>query len=119
MQQIRAHSRTSQQKNHQYKRKEQEGTKVVALCNRNGIPIVREEPKVKEGWVGKSKGLLQVLWERGFIDTSNLSRYTPTGRKKELGNIDMSMSLHHMMAMCPDFLNEPTGNKDVGDQLQY
>ena len=92
---------------------------LVALCNSNGIPIVREEPKVKEGWVGKSKGLLQVLWERGFIDTSNLSRYTPTGRKKELGNIDMSMSLHHMMAMCPDFLNEPTGNKDVGDQLQY
>ncbi|KAI2493895.1 hypothetical protein MHU86_20622 [Fragilaria crotonensis] len=58
---------------------------LVAMCNSSSIPIAREEPKVKEGWVGKSKGLLQVLWERGFIDANNLSRYTLTGRKMSLG----------------------------------
>jgi hypothetical protein len=27
------------------------------------------------GWAGKGKGLLQVLWERGWIDKSKISQY--------------------------------------------
>ena len=59
--------------------------KLVNLCQNNSIPITCKVPKIKEGWVGKAKGLLQVLWERGYIETSKLSSYTLTGRKDELG----------------------------------
>jgi hypothetical protein len=29
------------------------------------IPLTKIVPNVEAGWVGKQKGLLQVLWERG------------------------------------------------------
>ncbi|KAI2513790.1 hypothetical protein MHU86_573 [Fragilaria crotonensis] len=91
---------------------------LVVLCVNNGIPINRGDvPKIKEGWVGKAKGLLQILWERGFIDTSKLSSYTLTGRKNELGNVDVSFSLKHLMAMCPDFLNEEGMMEHIGAEL--
>jgi hypothetical protein len=90
---------------------------LVAVCINNSIPINCEVPKIKEGWVGKAKGLLQVLWERGFIDTNKLSSYTLTGRKDELGNVDLCFSLRHLMAMCPDFLNEEGMMEHVGSKL--
>ncbi len=31
--------------------------------------------QMKSGWAGKGKGLLQVLWERGWIDESKISEY--------------------------------------------
>ena len=44
---------------------------LVDLCINNKIPINRGQvPRIEEGWVGMEKGLLQVLFERGFIDTS-------------------------------------------------
>ena len=48
-----------------------------------GIPIEETTVKVKEGWAQKQKGLLQVLWEHGFIDTSKniKSYYTINGIK--------------------------------------
>ena len=90
---------------------------LIAICTNKNIPIDREVPKVKEGWVGKAKGLLQVLWERGYIDTSKLSSYTLTSRKDELGNVDLSLSLRHLMAMCPDFLNEEGMMEHVGAKI--
>ena len=81
---------------------------VGLLCVNNNIGMNRGHiPKIKEGWLGrKTKGLLQVLWERGFIDTNKLSSYTLTGKKNEFGIVDESLSLRHLMSMCPDFLNE-------------
>ncbi|KAI2490953.1 hypothetical protein MHU86_23612 [Fragilaria crotonensis] len=90
---------------------------LVAMCIHNDIPISRDVPKIKEGWMGKAKGLLQVLWERGFIDMNKLSNYTLTGRKDELGNLDLSLSLRHLMAMCPDFLNEEGMMEHIGAKL--
>jgi hypothetical protein len=90
---------------------------LVAVCINNSIPITCEVPKIKEGWVGKAKGLLQVLWERGFIDTNKLSSYTLTGRKDALGNVDLSFSLLHLMELCPDFLNEEGMMQHVGTKL--
>ena len=49
--------------------------------------------------------MLQVLWERGFIDSTNLNKYTLTG-KRELGIVNNVNSLRHIMGMCADFLNE-------------
>jgi hypothetical protein len=81
------------------------------------IPINREVPKFREGWLGKAKGLLQVLWARGFIDTNKLSSYTLTDRKDELGNVDLCFSLRHLMAMCLDFLNKEGMMEHVGLKL--
>ena len=33
-------------------------------------------PKVEQGWEGQPKGILQSLWEQGFIDVDNLNQYT-------------------------------------------
>jgi hypothetical protein len=45
---------------------------LVALCGPRNICTTVEEQKVKEGWLGKPKGMLQVLWERGWIDSSKV-----------------------------------------------
>jgi len=37
---------------------------VQKLAKEQNMTIIKENlPKVKEGWDGKSKGILQVLWE--------------------------------------------------------
>ncbi|KAI2502440.1 hypothetical protein MHU86_12016 [Fragilaria crotonensis] len=40
------------------------------LATIHGVSLTRRKVFVTEGWVGKPKGLLQVLWERGWIDTA-------------------------------------------------
>ena len=79
---------------------------LVALCEQNQIATTKNVERIKEGWEGKPKGLLQVLWERGLIDGNNLKSYALTGRKDDLGTVDESTSLRHIMGMCFDFLNE-------------
>ena len=42
--------------------------KVKKIAKENGIDLTVKVKKVQEGWEGKAKGRLQVLYERGFID---------------------------------------------------
>jgi hypothetical protein len=49
---------------------------------------------------------VQVLREQGLINGRNLKHYSLTGQKDELGMLDISTSLRHIMGMCHDFLNE-------------
>ena len=80
---------------------------LVDLCKQHQIAITKNVKRIKEGWEGKPKGLLQVLWERGLIDANNLKRYgVLTGKKDDLGTVDHNTSLQHIMGMCFDFLNE-------------
>ena len=79
---------------------------LVELCQHHNIAIKKAVEKVKEGWEGKPKGLLQVLWERGLIDGNNLKQYSLTGKKDDLGTVNDSTSLQHVMGMCHDFINE-------------
>ncbi len=75
-----------------------------------------ETSKIRKGWEGKGKGLLQVLWERGFIDESKLKQY----RKRVLdenGDTVPEMSLCHMLEQCHDFLHEKTQLEYVCEQL--
>jgi hypothetical protein len=63
---------------------------LVALCGPRNIAITVEEQKVKEGWLGKPKGMLQILWERGWIDSSKVvtarsMRYSKDGKKEAFG----------------------------------
>jgi len=59
--------------------------------------------KVVEGWQGKAKGLLQVLWERGFINATNLENYTMNRRQDACGIPIPDTSLKLLMANCVDF----------------
>ena len=77
----------------------------------HGIPIEYERRKKKEGWMGKPKGMLQVLFERGHIDTSieNVVRhYSVNGRKDAMGNTIAGTSLKSIIEDLPDFKEELT-----------
>jgi hypothetical protein len=39
------------------------------------VPLSEVRPLIQEGWVGKPKGLLQILCERGWIDPSKVGDY--------------------------------------------
>jgi hypothetical protein len=85
----------------------------------NGIPLHVNNPEVTQGWEGKPKGLLQVLWERGFIDESKpVNCYTVDGRKVPItGEIDSTYSLRHMIRGCQDFKEEETALEHLAAQL--
>jgi hypothetical protein len=38
---------------------------LQCFAEKNRIPLRISRPVVKDGWLGKPKGLLQVLWEHG------------------------------------------------------
>ncbi len=72
----------------------------------NGIQVTSASEKILEGWQGKAKSLLQVLWERGFIDPNNLDRYTLNGRQDAEGVLMPEKSLKPLLASCEDFKEE-------------
>jgi hypothetical protein len=86
---------------------------IVELCKQNNVPYKETREKINEGWMGKPKGMLQVLWERGFIDPAiELSKvegfYTNDGKKDAFGNLIPGTSLRKMMSSLIDFINEET-----------
>jgi hypothetical protein len=83
---------------------------LQALCKNKDIPIEEEIADVIEGWEGKAKGMLQILWERGFIDPgkTNKSDYTLKGKKDAYGNLMLETSLKHLMSLQTDFIEEET-----------
>jgi len=38
------------------------------IATAKNIPITTEECDILEGWLGKPKGIKQVLWERGLLN---------------------------------------------------
>jgi hypothetical protein len=62
-------------------------------------------PKIKQGWQGKEKGILQIPWERGWIDESNMNQYTMDGRKDAFGVLQptRTRSLKYLLSSCKDF----------------
>ena len=58
---------------------------IKRLARQNNIPLTVEERKIEPGWCNKSKGLLQILYERGFINPEDkISKYTVNGKKTHL-----------------------------------
>ena len=93
---------------------------IEQLATGLGIPLSVEEPVLKApGWQGKAKGLLQVLWERGFIDEHNnpTKNYTMKGRQDIYGNLIANSNLTEIMANTTDFLNEVTLLQEVMARL--
>jgi hypothetical protein len=79
---------------------------ITRLCQLSDIPIEEFIPKMVQGWQGKPKGMLQVLWERGFIDVTNINQYTVGGRKDEMGVLQTETSLKFLLGNCLDFEEE-------------
>ena len=50
--------------------------KLERIATGKNIELTYEYGVKKEDWMGKPKGLLQILWERGFIDKNNLNLYS-------------------------------------------
>ena len=95
---------------------------VQSIALAMGIDLKVSVPKITEGWVGKSKGMKQVLYERGFLDLANIHLYSKDGPKDENNKtIDDDFSLKHLMAGCTDFVEEETllqqKARQVGENL--
>jgi hypothetical protein len=85
-----------------------------------GIPIFEETEAVIEGWLGKPKGLLQVAWERGFIDptiSNPKNYYTIIVWKNALGILMPETSLKQILANCSDFEEEETMLQSMGRNM--
>ena len=76
------------------------------LCRNIQVSLVKTTPKTQLGWEGQPKGMFQILWERGWIDETNLSKYTVSGRKNELGVVEPDTSLKYLLGSCRDFEEE-------------
>jgi hypothetical protein len=73
--------------------------------------------EVDIGWANKTKGLLQVLWEWGWINEANLKPYTADGSKNPItGEIDRTKSLRRMLSKWPDFASKKTALQILGEE---
>jgi hypothetical protein len=90
--------------------------RLQEMAGERNIDLKRNETSKKEGWVGKQKGLMQVLWERGWIDESNLQEYQVL-RKDDEGEVIDDFSLGVLMASCLDFADEITEMEARGETM--
>ena len=82
----------------------------------------REKIKVIEGCEGKAKGMLQVLWERGFVNTAEgekkaYQNYSIKGYNDQFGNHRPETSLKELMSSCKDFVEEETMLQSIARDL--
>jgi hypothetical protein len=76
-----------------------------------GLAIHEEKQEIKDGWLGKPKGLLQVCWEQGLLDPyvpSIESHYTLTGQRDVLWILMPDTSLTNLLGNCINFAEEET-----------
>ena len=95
-------------------------TELQELAKNNNIETKMVRSREKKGWEGRPKGLLQVLWERGWIDEAQLDKYTidvATDGDGEVLEGAEDWSLKCLMASCLNFAEELTALQHVGQQL--
>ena len=90
------------------------------MARAKDVDITTNVTRERKGWQGQPKGLLQVLWERGWIDTGNLDKYTMNPATDADGEVlegAEQWSLRCLMASCLDFAEELTALQHVGKKL--
>ena len=95
-------------------------TELQELAKANNIDHKVLRTREKKGWQGQPKGLLQVLWERGWIDEGQIEKYTMDLAKDDDGEVlegAENWSLKYLMASCLDFAEELTALQHVGNEL--
>ncbi len=71
--------------------------KIKKIATDNGIPLTEMVGVTVEGWVGKPKGLFQILYERGWIDPSK----PPITVRWMARRTSLAMSLNrHHLSVC-------------------
>jgi hypothetical protein len=79
------------------------------LATAHNISLTATTGRVDEGWVGKAKGMFQVLWERGWIDETRWKEYRLVARDPDDDDqIIESLSIKFLIESCHDFQNEVT-----------
>ena len=97
--------------------------RIEQLAKEYGILLTCSVEVVEEGWLGKPKGLLQVLWERGWVDENRVSEYSLKGTKNQIdeeGNIlpeHRRSILRSLMMECADFKAEKSAMEVLLDGL--
>ena len=82
------------------------------LALENEIVLTFTEPVVIPGWLGKPKGLLQVLWERGWINEVEIGIYSVDGEDEHRDENNQVKDefqryvLRTLMRNCADFREE-------------
>ena len=90
---------------------------LVELCTIHNIETTFEQIMVNKGWCGAPKGILQVLYERGFINkdyvkTPRSTRYPLNGKNNnfdqdgEIKDESKEFILTTTLNKCKDFLEE-------------
>ena len=84
--------------------------KIVEAAEQYGISTTKSERKVlTRGWMGEAKGLLQVLWERGWVDPARpKGDYKKHGSKDDTNAVIPETNLQEIMLNCLDFEEEKT-----------
>ena len=82
-------------------------------CTQIGVPLYKRIDIIQEGWVGKSKGSLQILFERGWINPDHMNLYTANGMNGDVDGVPADptgckYSINALMRQQGDFLNEVT-----------
>ena len=78
---------------------------------------------MEEGWLGKPKGLLHVLWERRWINESSFCEYSLKGTRNEKdkeGVVEpqhQRFVFHSLMMQCADFKEEKLAMEVLLDRL--
>jgi len=101
---------------------------LLVLARNHQVSVQVEEDEVEEGWLHKSKGIFQVLWERGWIDpTENLQNYIKDKKPKWLdqkGNVlpefesdAKKFVLTDLLGACPDFKYEKSAMQKLAEDL--
>jgi hypothetical protein len=78
-------------------------------CQDHGLPDFIVQQVVNAGWVGKPKGILQVLWEWGFTNPEGKKykqEYTMSDLKDKHEHVDKGYSLVALMENCEDYTEE-------------
>jgi hypothetical protein len=98
----------------QFERRSYRLPELQGIATARNIDLKVKENKLIEGWVGKPKGLLQVLWETGWINPDvPLKTYIKSGKPgrdfEDNGDLKATLApfvLKHLMVSRPDFQKE-------------
>ena len=101
---------------------------LVALAIKNNIPVTYTQVDITKGWVNQPKGMLQILWQRGFIDASQVktarsSRYSKDGSKGDFDDEGRltgdreQYCLRSLLMKCSDFRSEVTDLEHLASEL--
>ena len=67
-------------------------------------------------WLGKPKGLKQILWERGWINETQLNMYQKVAVDKDGGKV-IHLPLLRLMEQCLNFFNEVTEMEIMAEKM--